>query len=189
MQALTVTQPWATFCVARPAPLESPLKPAETRSWRILPKNLPPNPIAIHAGKGIDRLLRANITTRDRMGTLRFREPYASALLRLGYSDLDPWQKSYEDICPANLKQLPLSAIIGTVRVALIAPTDIITRLWMKGRFGDLAYALGDFSAGRFAWILREQLELREPIPCSGSRGLWLVRIPTEHAIENTIRG
>jgi hypothetical protein len=56
-----------------------------------------------------------------------------------------------------------------------------IDRLWIKtpaGRhvpvppFGDEFY-FGNYSEGRYAWILENIQPLPEPIPAKGAQGLW----------------
>jgi hypothetical protein len=33
--------------------------------------------------------------------------------------------------------------------------------------------AFGDYSAGRFAWLLEDPVPFDEPVPVKGSLGLW----------------
>jgi len=55
----------------------------------------------------------------------------------------------------------------------------------IDGRFWDTAnsialptgneLAFGDFSAGRYAWELRNPIRFADPIPCTGRQGFWEV--------------
>ena len=70
--------------------------------------------------------------------------------------------------------KLPFGCIIGEVRLKdvlrmedLGLPQEIIGRLTLEGR------AFGDYSGGRYAWLLEEALAYEEPIPAKGALGLW----------------
>jgi activating signal cointegrator 1 len=62
---------------------------------------------------------------------------------------------------------LPTGAILATVELCACVPADLIHRLPDEERL------LGDYSAGRFAWLLREVERFEKPIPASGALGLW----------------
>lgn len=165
LHALTISQPWATLVVAG-------VKKYESRSWAVAPRKLP-KVLAIHAGKGIDRMVRAHITTRDHNGLLVFREPYADALYRAGYSIADPWQREYDTLDVGALRKLPLGAVVGVARTAPAMPADQITDAWKRGTIDELEYRLGDYSAGRYAWPLPHVMSFGTPVPCKGMLGLW----------------
>lgn len=184
--ALSCWQPWATFmCAPDPAQRDgSPAKAWETRSWypRVLPEAL-----AIHATLGIGADERRAISTGQ-----RFREPYASTLVRLGYAPLDPWAPEYAARVArynhdhgrelgSEYAALPLGAIVGVCEVAQVyraeAAAEIIGR---SGRLMEIA--LGDYAMGRFAWQLRAMRLVPVPVACAGAQQLWSV--PAEVAAQ-----
>lgn len=59
-----------------------------------------------------------------------------------------------------------------------------------KGRRWDLTereYAFGDYSPGRYGWLLSEPVMFDKPIPCKGSLGLWAPDEATIKAIEKVL--
>jgi hypothetical protein len=78
---------------------------------------------------------------------------FAASLYRRGILDIDP----------ANL---PFGAILSTHELVTVLPTErsVATHSQLE---------LGDFSPGRFVWILGERLLLPKPIPARGALGLW----------------
>lgn len=140
MIALTLHQPWATL-IALGA------KRYETRSWE-------PNyrgPLAIHAGKTLDREICA-------------REPFREVLCDAGYADLDA---------------LPSGALIALAILGDAVPTEQVrydvehglTTLPVQPARNELAF--GDYSEGRFAWPLSHVAPMPAPIPCRGYQKLW----------------
>jgi activating signal cointegrator 1 len=81
----------------------------------------------------------------------------------------DPFKKYIPDF-----NELPFGAIIGKVIVEDIIPVDrlmlsdsMINKLSLEER------AFGDYSKGRYAWILSEPEQFEKPISIKGSLGLW----------------
>jgi hypothetical protein len=144
--ALTLTQPWATL-VAIGA------KRIETRSWGTSYRG----PIAIHAAKGMPRDAVA----------LCHAEPFREALARAGLH---------------SLADLPRGAIVAKARLVDVRPTSHL-RQTVGGRIfepaGDLPTvasaerAFGDYTGGRFMWILEDVVPLPQPVPVRGALGLW----------------
>ncbi len=73
-----------------------------------------------------------------------------------------------------DFKKLPFGAIVGqasitdVVRVENLELTDeIINRLTMEER------AFGDYSEGRYAWILEDEKQFDNPIPARGTLSIW----------------
>jgi hypothetical protein len=64
-------------------------------------------------------------------------------------------------------ERLPLSAIVARARIRDVMPTG-------EARYiaSALEVHLGDYSPGRFAWILEDVAPL-EPVFCRGALGLW----------------
>ncbi len=124
------------------------VKSTETRSWRTWYRG----PLLIHAAKGFPRWAR----------DLCNREPFAAVLLEAGYADPGSGQ-----VDPA---QLPLGAIlavcnlkhcvkIGTPGIDLPPP--------------DPERSFGDYTPGRYAWMLADVQPLLDPVSATGSMGLW----------------
>ncbi len=68
-------------------------------------------------------------------------------------------------------------------RGAIVAVADLVDVLPTQHLHPEeLERALGDFSAGRFGWVLDNVRPLREPLPYQGAQGLW--EIPTAVRLE-----
>lgn len=73
-----------------------------------------------------------------------------------------------------DFNALPFGAIIGKVILVDVLPVetlfmsdDMINKLTMEER------AFGDYSKGRYAWMLEEPMIFDQPIPVKGSLSLW----------------
>jgi len=82
-------------------------------------------------------------------------EPFASALL--GNEDL------------------PLGCIVAICDLAAVVPTsaDEGSLFGDPNDFPESEQPFGDFSPGRFAWLLQNVRALESPIPARGARSLW----------------
>lgn len=66
--------------------------------------------------------------------------------------------------------RVPLGAIIALATIINVVRTEgVVTQISAIERL------YGDYSEGRFAWILSDVVALPEPIPCKGALGLWEV--------------
>ena len=64
--------------------------------------------------------------------------------------------------------ELAYGAVSGTVEIVdCVAVEEIMHTLTERERL------LGDFSPGRFAWVLRNPVMLEKPIPARGQQGWW----------------
>jgi hypothetical protein len=161
MKALTLTQPWATL-VAIGA------KRIETRSWPTSYRG----PLAIHAARSFPSWARAFTTEPICYDTVR-RSRSTAARLAAAY---------------------PLGCVLATCRLANVLPTEVIDNA--LNVFGvslePLDFrekAFGDYSPGRYAWILEDVHELAEPIPAKGALGLWeWDRIPNASLLQGDAR-
>jgi hypothetical protein len=148
MKVLTLTQPWATL-VAIGA------KRIETRSWQTGYRG----PLAIHAAKGPGAL-----GWMQMQHMCRHVEPFKSIL------DLN-------DQHPANV--LPFGAIVATCELVDCVPTTYVRQIKIVHIHGlewlwtEQEKAFGDYTPGRFAWLLANVKMLPEPIPAKGALGLW----------------
>ncbi len=65
-------------------------------------------------------------------------------------------------------KDWPLGAVVGTVEIVGCVPVeDVMDGLTEQER------ALGDYSPGRWAWVLKNPVMFATPIPARGKQGWW----------------
>lgn len=147
MKTITLYQPWATL-VAIGA------KRIETRSWSTRHRG----PLLIHAAKErkfIDGRSKKYICDSD---------PFYSALTDL-FKGMG---------CP--LGALPLGAIVAWVNLVDVRPitksfkTDLA---FVTQPDPNLEFHFGDYTPGRFAWILQNVRRIRPAVPTRGKQGLW----------------
>jgi hypothetical protein len=125
-------------------------KTIETRSWSTGYRG----PLAIHAARAFPR------SAFD----LCFIEPFRTALYPDGYS--------------AQLDPLPRGEVVATCNLLDCLP--VTARGCLSGVFQDYPEldtpqerAFGDYSPGRWAWIIEDVKMLAEPIPAKGALSLW----------------
>lgn len=166
MKALTLTQPWATLIA-----LEA--KRIETRSWSTAYRG----PLAIHAAAGL-----GPVGGKRGLDEVCCDDPFWFALRPL--LEVLPGTRRYApDV-------LPLGAIVAICELTAVARIDHYEP-WpdeydaqQRGpflNFGSTGQPLpdepersfGDYSVGRYAWILTNIRALPEPIPANGALGLW----------------
>lgn len=153
MKAISLWQPWASAVVLKS-------KRIETRSWSTPYRGW----LAIHAAK--------------RMPTASEAALYATPL----------WQGALHG---AALKELPFGAVVGYCKLVDCVPVEKCERMVVKheatGKREPLLDALrgeapsqwterdmGNFTPGRFAWLLTE-IKALPPVPYKGQQGLFQV--------------
>lgn len=145
MKALTVMEPWATLVFRRDAN-GVPFKQVETRSWKTNYRGK----LAIHAGK---HKLHKSVDP-----FLCVTDENAAYFLEAGITG------------DKALDELPYGAIIGEVELSDCIPMEEL-------RNGSYArpceFAFGDWSDGRYGWILSNPILYEKPIPATGKLGLW----------------
>ena len=63
---------------------------------------------------------------------------------------------------------MPRGAVIGTVEIVDCVPVEeIVNTLSERER------VLGDYSPGRFAWVIQNPVMFDEPFPARGKQGWW----------------
>jgi len=150
MKAMTLTQPWASLVALGE-------KRIETRSWSTTYRG----PLAIHAAKGWPVEAAALCST----------EPFRTALVAIDV----PGRFVTEGKRGVSAPDLPRSVIVATCRLAdclMVEPTPEVRRI-----FADHAAPhdkeFGDYTLGRYMWLLADVVALPEPIPARGALGLW----------------
>ena len=153
MRALTLTQPWASL-VAIGA------KQIETRSWSTRYRG----PLAIHAGAGL-----GPVGGNQGLNALVANEPFWSILSAAGCT--------FGRRTPTGL---PMGAIVATCDLIGCVSTELYDSVHYRDEAwqvppGNMSYeySFGDYSPGRYAWLLANIKALPEPIPCKGALGLW----------------
>jgi len=158
MKVLSLLQPWASLCVHTDENGKA-FKQIETRSWNTKYRG----ELLIHASK-------KKIKLQDGMYEL------IDQMERIGF------MKDYE--------KLPYGAIIGKVNLVDVTTTSIInsnTDLDINTNWKHLTkqeLAFGDYSEGRFGWLLSDPVLFKNPIPCKGQLSIW--NLPKE--LENIVR-
>ncbi len=151
MKAITLHQPWATL-VAIGA------KRIETRSWGTSYRG----PLAIHAGKNTKYI---NVNSRD---YLCDEQPF--------FSVLATWMTSKKST------DMPVGCIVATCNLVEVKRIDLVISFaacksyWHNKKEWLLhaqERAFGDYSVGRYMWLLDDVQILPEPIPAKGSMGFW----------------
>jgi hypothetical protein len=168
MRGLSLTQPWATL-VAIGA------KKIETRSWSTPYRG----DLAIHATKGFPDWAVATC----------LEEPFRPVLKAAGVGMPADLSRGVIVAVARLADVLPIVEINGKMpRVRCVGLDDeAIARVWdptalagVNGHVGDIQpneheAAFGDYTPGRFGWLLEDLQALPEPIPCRGYQGLWTV--------------
>lgn len=170
MKAITLTQPWATL-VAIGA------KQIETRSWATSYRG----PLAIHAaanyGRGGAKAHKALCGT----------EPFCSVLNAACKAHYDALDTSVGVLrAMAEHSFMPMGAIVATCNLLGCEPIGYewpdnqqiaYTGKWGRAHHGHKLTAneraFGDYTPGRFAWLLADVKPLDRPIPAKGALGLW----------------
>lgn len=159
MRTITLTQPWATL-VAIGA------KQIETRSWSTAYRG----PLAIHAAKGLGPV-------GGKSGYLEFCTANEYVYAALHNAGLVPFEWDAD-----ALLALPFGKIVAVCELVECKPTGSIHEhfeAWhVEGRrklwfLTDQERAMGDYSRGRFAWLLDGISMLAKPVPAKGGLGLW----------------
>lgn len=119
----------------------------ETRSWKTNYRG----EILIHAGK------KDPLWGISAMG----KEAWERALLAIGqYGDFN------------RFKLFPTGAIIGKANLANCVQIGNQMAERIREQHPD-EYAFGDFTPGRYAWMMEDAVLFEKPIPASGKQGLW----------------
>jgi hypothetical protein len=158
IRGLSLTQPWATLIALG-------VKRVETRSWRTHYRG----PILVHAARSmpVDRGQALSfgrwVVDRDPSGSL--------------------WLSNRDTVFGIRSAQaLPISAVLAVVDVVDVVSTDDPAL-----EIHPDEHALGDYSPGRFAWVLDNLRPLAFPVPAAGRLGLWRPDSKLVAAVERAI--
>jgi hypothetical protein len=135
-------------------------KRIETRSWSTSYRG----PIAIHAAKGMPRDCRE----------FAYADPAGQVLNDAGI------------LLGGDCRDLPRGALVALATLTGIARTEDIIA-WSQGLLRH-EIDFGDYSPGRFGWVLADVVALQAPIPCKGALGLWDVPPQILEHIESTVQ-
>ena len=172
MKALTVIQPWASAIAVG-------TKRIETRSWATKYRG----PLLIHAGKStayLPKLYKRGAITRRHDLKVIGKQVIEIACL--------PWP-NYVTI----REREAIYSLGALIAVAELTACHRIYEFWVAGnlfyesdypgpnrstfRLTNQELALGDFSPGRYGWVLANVRRLPEPIPWRGQQGLFNVPV------------
>lgn len=103
-------------------------------------------PLAIHAAKGLAGMKRIEFSQ-----LCLLTEPFRTALRAAGYYDSDSF---------------PRGRVLATCELVDCLETQAI-------EVGEPERSFGDYSYGRFAWLLENIRRLPGPVPAKGALGLW----------------
>jgi hypothetical protein len=155
MKVITLQDPWASLVRLNE-------KKIETRSWKTNYRG----PLLIHASK---KSKKENLD-------LAYREPFFSSLKPQFIKNSDLYYPGCI-IAKCNLVDC-LEIKISGDRAALLGNNGMITT---AVEAPELCF--GNYTPGRFAWILEDIEPLENPIPAKGQLGLW--EFDLEGALKN----
>lgn len=161
MKAISLWQPWATLVAVG-------AKHIETRSWGTRYRG----PVAIHAAR-----------TTVQLNALRecphFHAVLASGVIGFPLGEIiatahlaDVWRVERLERAHRNRNTELDSGIAETLRF-WGHDEDTIRRSLHRWDLTDQERAFGDYSAGRFGWLLDDVVKLDRPIPFRGKQGLF----------------
>ena len=156
MNALTVREPWASL-------IANGVKQIETRHW-YPPRHIVGQRIAIHASKGL---------SEGEIGWFLETPAAYDALTEVMWCG----GGSVATAFPATRGRVLATATLTDVLIFThINVSKIIAEFGAS--IDELQF--GDFSAGRYGWMLTDVQPLPEPIPARGQQGLWEWQEPDE---------
>lgn len=120
-------------------------------------------------------------------------EPWASLIKeKVKYIETRSWKTNYRGkiYIHASLKKVPkkderINNLINLLKDKdfkyghIIAEATLVDCIYMDEEFiskiknNNQEYICGEYSLGRYAWILEDIKELERPIPAKGSLGIW----------------
>lgn len=183
MKALTLWQPWASLVALG-------VKTIETRSWSTSYRG----PLAIHAAKttrGIDDLPGDCEGNEERGWRYGYIGDFQASYCFRTSDEGTRGETQLVDLRPgegAPIRPAPLGAVVATCRLIEVVPTSDIREVFSLrkaerrsdvGRRWDVTPQLsyGDYSPGRYAWLLADIKAVDPPVPATGRQGLFEVEL------------
>jgi len=152
MKAITIWQPWASLIAVG-------AKKNETRSWKA-PKELIGQRIAIHAAKKLDKDICLTM-------------PFADVLIRQNLIRLFSGGFQNTDFYLSTGEILATCKLTACLRIISEDKRKNIAQLENAYFVSGNEFAFGDYTPGRYAWILEDIQALKEPIFAKGMQRLW----------------
>jgi hypothetical protein len=106
---------------------------------------------------------------------------------------MSPYREALSSHGYADALSLPLGAVIAVAELVDVMKftrgtlRDVRARA-QSGEFPTHEADFGDFSPGRYGWVLKDVRALHEPIPTRGMLGLWTVSEETQAQINRQLR-
>lgn len=162
MKAISLWQPWASLIACG-------IKPFETRDWPP-PVALIGERIAVHAAKKVDP------AAADMAEELLLGQYGAELAEKLAAT----WDKAGPVMARFRSVDMPVGCVVCTAKLdgafRLGEGGKVVKRLIsrpMPDCFTPKADAYGDYSPGRWAWLLRDVQVLNPPAPAVGRQGFF----------------
>lgn len=159
MKAISLHPPWAHLMV-RQWDTGRFMKRFETRGWRTQYRG----PIAICSTKSFPKGIAKLCCT----------EPFKSAF-GLNHPEVNTPGCYIVDLTPA----MPLGVVLGIGRLTEIVPAEealthkVMLESPCEAGLGYVERHFGDYSPGRWAWLIEDMRPLPELIQVKGKQGLW----------------
>lgn len=147
MRCITLHQPWASAMFVPRTVGGGMLKRIETRGWRPA-EDMIGERLAIAAGKADTPKLRAWW-----MEHVKRQSGFRACFEKMGFHD---WT------------DLPRGAVLGHGRLARVESTEKLRVL-----VDSIEQAFGDYTAGRFGWVIEDLVVLPQPVPIVGRQGIY----------------
>lgn len=161
MRALTLHQPWASL-------IADHRKTCETRSWAPALDHVGQR-LAIHAGRNMDDDAAREFYPHRKPGYLPRGAVVAVATLRCAFQ-----VKGYQwDMRLARKIAMP-GHVVGP---------------WPKLRDYPDVDSFGDWSRGRWIWMLSDVKALPEPVTMRGWQGVWTMEPDKEQMVLEALKG
>lgn len=164
MKCISILQPWASLVVTKDPATGKAYKQIETRSWNTKFRG----PLLIHAS--------AKKPPKNKP------EWWYDL-----FDTIDKTRKGYP-----GYGWLPYGRIIGMVNVVdtfEIIPANPLNLFFESNeKEWDQELSFGDYSAGRYGWLLSDPILFKTPIPCKGSLSIWNLPAELEEAVQEQIR-
>ncbi len=162
LAGISLFQPWASLVAWGP-------KKVETRSWH--PSRELPLTVAIHASRAMPSCWELFNHPKD---CAHYRESLKEIGCPVEFvRGMDRWR--------VDSAKLPRGAVLAVATLCRCVRTNWLVKGTAAssfpgvGELTDRERAFGDYSPGRYAWMLGDVRRLPEPVPCRGNRMLWEV--------------